>query len=166
MIYVIVVCALVFFGLVVFRGAPYVPTHAKAVELALDMLNLKPGDTLLDLGSGDGVVLARAAKRGIHAVGYEINPLLVAVSWLRCWRFHNIVKVKVRDLWVSRWPAETSAVFVFLARPYMAKFKKRLDQEMSHRSEPLLVISYGFKIPGLELKRSDSGVNVYKILPS
>ena len=85
------------FGLVVFRGAPYVPTHRKQVEQALDMLDVPKGSTIVDLGSGDGVFLLAAAKRGYKAVGYELNVILWIVSSIRCWRYRDRISVRLRD---------------------------------------------------------------------
>ena len=35
-------------------GPPYLPTLAPNLKTALDLLDLKSGQTVLDLGSGDG----------------------------------------------------------------------------------------------------------------
>jgi SAM-dependent methyltransferase len=58
--------------------APYVPTPQEVVDRMLELAELKEGDLLYDLGSGDGRIVITAAKRyGIRAVGFEINPALV-----------------------------------------------------------------------------------------
>ena len=73
---VIILC--VFFGLVVFRGAPYVPSKKTYINQAFsDLYPLTDKDVLVDVGSGDGVVLRSATKFGALAIGYEINPILV-----------------------------------------------------------------------------------------
>ena len=74
---VLIVIAVVFicFAGVVAFGAPYLPTLRPQVETALELVNLMPGQTLLELGCGDGKVLVAAAQTGLHAVGYELNPL-------------------------------------------------------------------------------------------
>jgi hypothetical protein len=46
----------------------------------LDMAKLTPADFLIDLGSGDGVTVIAAARRGVRAMGVEFNPDLVAFS--------------------------------------------------------------------------------------
>jgi hypothetical protein len=51
---VILIIILAFQFVVIFLGAPYVPTLNKQRETALDLLKLKSGQTLIDLGSGDG----------------------------------------------------------------------------------------------------------------
>ena len=58
----------------------WVPTPDFLVEAMLDMAKITPKDYLIDLGSGDGRIVIAAAKRGIHAVGFEYNPEMVALS--------------------------------------------------------------------------------------
>src|SRR6185503_1091354 len=59
--------------------APYVASPARVVDLMLEMARIKPGETVYDLGSGDGrIVLAAAGKYKAKAVGVEISPKLVA----------------------------------------------------------------------------------------
>ena len=59
--------------------APYVASPTRVVELMLEMAKIKPGETLYDLGSGDGrIVIAAAEKYQAKAIGVEISPKLVA----------------------------------------------------------------------------------------
>lgn len=146
------------FGLTAFRGAPYVPTHRRAVERALDLLELKPGDVVVDLGSGDGVFLKAAARRGLRAYGYEINPILCLVAWLRCWRYRRLVTVRLRDFWSTTLPQGTRAVFVFGAGPFM----KRLSEKLGREAKGMQVVSYAFDIPGHTKVASLDGVNLYR----
>lgn len=163
--FVIAGCLILLFGAVVFRGAPYVPTHRRTIEQALELLPLDAGDVVIDLGSGDGSVLLHAAKRGYRAVGYEINPLLAFVAWLRCWRERPSVRVHVHDFWLASWPPDTKAVFVFLAGPYMKKLKRKVDAELAKRSEPLYVVSNGFALPGALPKKVSHGLYLYELQP-
>src|SRR5579863_3157455 len=88
------------FGIVVFRGAPYVPSHRRFARAAFRTLYpLSDKDVLVDLGSGDGIILRLAAERGARAVGYEINPILVAITWL--FGHHNPkISVRLADIWL------------------------------------------------------------------
>ena len=64
-----------------YTDVPYVPTPQKLVDAMLAAAEVKPGDVLLDLGSGDGRIVLTAAKRyGIQAIGIEIVPELVQES--------------------------------------------------------------------------------------
>jgi tRNA G46 methylase TrmB len=75
--YVGLVIVLVFCSVIIF-GAPYVPTRRRDISTAFDKLyKVGAQDTVLDIGSGDGLVLRAAARRGARAIGYEINTL----SW-------------------------------------------------------------------------------------
>ena len=51
------------------RDVIYVPTRLQTVERMLDFAEVKAGETLVDLGSGDGRIVLAAAKRGANARG-------------------------------------------------------------------------------------------------
>lgn len=55
-----------------------IPTPPETVAKMLELANLKKGDVLYDLGSGDGrIPLEAARKYGVRAIGIEIKPKLV-----------------------------------------------------------------------------------------
>src|SRR5258708_10281139 len=60
---------------------PYVPTPQAVVDKMLDMAQVKAGDLVIDLGSGDGRIMITAAPRhGARGFGVEIDPRLVQRS--------------------------------------------------------------------------------------
>jgi len=59
------------------KDAVWVPTPQALVDRMLDMAAVKPGERLIDLGSGDGRLVISAAKRGAQAFGVEYEPELV-----------------------------------------------------------------------------------------
>lgn len=60
---------------------PFVPTPQDVVERMLELAQVKKGDVVYDLGSGDGrIVIAAAKKYGVKAVGFEIDPDLLRQS--------------------------------------------------------------------------------------
>ena len=60
---------------------PYVTTPQNVVDAMLELAEVRPGDRLLDLGSGDGRIVITAARRfGISGLGIEIDPTLVELS--------------------------------------------------------------------------------------
>jgi len=60
---------------------PYVPTPQVVVDRMLDLAKLKTGETVIDLGSGDGRIMIEAATRyGARGFGVEIDPRLVKLS--------------------------------------------------------------------------------------
>src|SRR5258705_1345319 len=58
----------------------WVPSPQDVVQAMLDLADVKPHDFVIDLGSGDGVIVIGAAKRGSRAHGIEYNPDLVELS--------------------------------------------------------------------------------------
>lgn len=58
---------------------PYVPTPQPVVEAMLKLGEVKAGDILYDLGSGDGRIPVTAAKLyGVRGTGIDINPERIA----------------------------------------------------------------------------------------
>ena len=58
---------------------PYEPTPVPVVRAMLELAEVRPGDLVFDLGSGDGRIPISAARDfGARAVGIEIDPSLVA----------------------------------------------------------------------------------------
>ncbi len=56
---------------------PFVPTPIEVIDRMLELAEVKKGDVVYDLGSGDGRIVIRAAKKyGARAVGIEMD------SWL------------------------------------------------------------------------------------
>ncbi len=145
------------FGFVVLFGAPYLPTRRLEAETALDLLDLKPGQTLYELGCGDGRVLKRAAQRGLNAVGYELNPLLVLTARLNTWRYRKQVKV----VWGNFWRADLSqadGIFVFLIDRFMEKLDKKIESEIK---KPVKLVSFAFQIPNKKYSKAQNGLFLY-----
>ena len=62
------------------KDVVWVPTPQTLVDKMLDLAEVKPGELLMDLGSGDGRTVITAAKRGATAIGIEYNPDMVELS--------------------------------------------------------------------------------------
>jgi len=57
---------------------PYVPTPPSVVARMLELARVKPGELVIDLGSGDGrLVIAAAKTHGARGVGFEIDKSLI-----------------------------------------------------------------------------------------
>ena len=58
---------------------PFVPSPMHVVHKMIEVAQIKNGDILYDMGSGDGRIVIEAAKKyGIRGVGIDLNPELVA----------------------------------------------------------------------------------------
>lgn len=130
-------------------GAPLVFSKKQTAQTMVDLLQLKPGNRVYDLGSGDGRLLILAAKKGAKAVGIEINPYAVLLSWLRIQLsgFKNQVQVK----WGSYWKTDISdadAVVVYGVPWIMGRLAKKLQQELKPGTK---IVSNSFQISELKL---------------
>ncbi|HVQ44975.1 MAG TPA: hypothetical protein VMT30_08545 [Candidatus Saccharimonadia bacterium] len=132
------------FGIGAVLGAPYVPILHRDSRRLLEIANLKPGQTLIDLGSGDGRLLRAAAARGIRCIGYEINPYLVLISRLVCWRYRKLVTIHTADIWHVKLPP-ADVIYIFILDKYMARLHEKFRTEIT---APTRVISYVFQLPG------------------
>lgn len=156
---------IVLFGFVVFRGAPYVPSQKKYVRAIFNELYpLSKKDVLVDVGSGDGVVLRLASERGARAVGYELNPLLVIIARFLS-RRDNRVKVYLADFWVTSLPAETTVVYGFMVTRDMKKIVKKMQEEANQLQRELAFITYGNQIRGRVPEATQSAYYLYRFYP-
>ena len=140
------------------RGAPYLPTFGNKMDVMFGIIrahmkqqrakNTKPLK-FVDLGSGDGRVVFRAAREGIfnESVGYEINPTLHIFACLRKMatpKYWSNTKFRMGDLWrtdLSRY----DVVAVYGLSPIMDRLGSKLKDELRPGS---IVISNVFSIPG------------------
>jgi len=153
------------FGFVVFRGAPYVPTRKRDIILAFDELYpLDVHDLLVDIGSGDGVILREASRRNARAVGYELNPLLVGLSWLLCRRYQG-VRIELADFWKAQFPDETTVVYTFGDSRDITKMAEKTLDEARRLNKSLMFISYGFLVPGRSPIKTVGAHYLYRLDP-
>jgi precorrin-6B methylase 2 len=88
----------------------WVPTRIDTATQMLALAQVKYGDLVYDLGSGDGVIPIQAAKHyGVRAVGIEYNPDLVALSKRNAIRenVQNLVTFKQGDIFVEDFSSAT-----------------------------------------------------------
>lgn len=153
------------FGFVVFIGSPYVPSQKKYIrQLFRELYPLTNKDLLVDIGSGDGIVLREAARLGASAVGYEINPILVLVSRLLS-RNDKKVSVKFADFWASNLPDKTTVVYVFSVSRDMKKILLKLQSETNRLDRPISILSYGSKFDGQKILKNVGAYHLYVLRP-
>ena len=80
---------------------PYVPTPQEVVDRMLDLAQVKKGDVVYDLGSGDGRIVVTAAKKyGVKAIGFEIDPQRIKESHenIKKAGVENLVEIRQQDI--------------------------------------------------------------------
>lgn len=151
------------FLLTVLVGAPYVPTHSRQFRRLLRHLRLNPQtDVLVDLGAGDGKIVRLSAPYVKSALGYEINPALVALAKLRTRHLSN-VRIKLADFRQIQLPAETTVVYIFSAGTFLKQVIALINRHLQQANRPLIVISYGFEMPDLGQPEVYQGFLIYRL---
>ncbi|MBL7158848.1 50S ribosomal protein L11 methyltransferase [Candidatus Microgenomates bacterium] len=128
-----------------FTGAPYIVMRKKEAKKMTELAKIKKGERVYDLGSGDGRLVIMAAKKGARAIGYEINPFLVLISWVRILlaRVRKNAQIKWRNFW-GQDISDADVVLLYLITQHMERMEKKLLKELKPGAR---VISYTFKFP-------------------
>lgn len=157
---IIAVIFLINLSLPFFGGAPYVPTPQKRVKKMLELAQLKPGEKLVDLGSGDGRILIEAAKLGAEAIGYEIDPFLVLKSKkeIKKQGLENKIKIYRRSFWQADLK-EADVVTFYGITGIMKRMEKKLLKELKPGAR---VCCYVFSFPKWKPINYDSGIFLYR----
>ena len=125
---------------------PFVPTPPEVVDRMLELAEVKKGDVLYDVGSGDGrIVISAAKKYGVRAVGIEIDRDLVERSraQARAEGVDHLVEFRQHDALTADLTRAT-VVTLYMMPEFNAKLRPNLEKlKPSAR-----VISHDFGIEG------------------
>lgn len=142
-----------------FTGAPFIPTGKRYVEQMLDDVGLQRGERFVDLGAGDGRLVLSAARRGAYAIGYEMNPFLVAIAQFRIWRDGNSRHAKV--YWKSLWGADlrnVDVVSIYGITNIMPRLEKKFSRELPGGAR---VVAFTFPLPSWKPTQVRGRVRIY-----
>ncbi|MBI2090959.1 MAG: class I SAM-dependent methyltransferase [Deltaproteobacteria bacterium] len=126
---------------------PFVPTPIGVVDRMLELAEVNERDTVYDLGSGDGRIVIRAAKRyGARGVGIEMDAELVersrkkareeGVSHLVEFRLEDALKVDV---------SPATVVTLYMLPWFNEKLRPNLQQQLRPGAR---VVAHDFDIEG------------------
>jgi tRNA A58 N-methylase Trm61 len=125
------------------------------VRQMLILAELKPGETLYDLGSGDGRTVIMAAKDfGAKAVGVELREDLAkrALGSINELGLDRSVQILQDDMFkVDLKPADV--VFLYLTTSANEKIKPKLESELRNGTR---VVSHDYEILGWKPSRIDN----------
>lgn len=155
----------VLFGFGAFFGAPYVPTKRRDVRRMFESLYpLSDKDVLLDIGSGDGLVLRAAREKGARAVGYEINPVFYGLSRLLSAADPG-VRVRLVNAWLTPFPDDVTVIYIFSTGKDGKRLERLMQKEADRLQRPLTLVCYGNPLPRIPVHRSFEAYSLYIFQP-
>ncbi|MGH7794999.1 MAG: SAM-dependent methyltransferase [Candidatus Binatia bacterium] len=126
---------------------PFVRSTPEVIDRMLEMARVKRGDLVYDIGSGDGAIVIRAAKKyGVRAVGIEIDEDLVAKARENAVRekVERLVEFRAEDAFTVD-VSQATVVTLYMLPEFNAKLRPILDRQLKPGTR---VVSHDYEIPG------------------
>lgn len=132
-------------------AAPWLPTKPSQRRHLLDNLKLQAGQTVVDLGCGDGSMLFAVARRHptVVCIGYDISLLPLFIAWVRKWLFfraYSNVHIRFGNLFKQNLYG-ADVIFIFLLSKC---YPKLLDSLRGKLDDQAQVIVEAWPLPGVE----------------
>ncbi|HSR47568.1 MAG TPA: hypothetical protein VLL77_06215 [Anaerolineales bacterium] len=144
----------------ILTGLPWRPTDRDRIGRALALAEVRPGEVVYDLGSGDGrVVIMAAAEFGARAVGVELSPLQFLWSWIRVQTHPNRDRVSLR--WGDCFQADLTdadVVVAYMTSAQAEPLRRTLEAGMRAGGR---VLTIAFELEGWEPSSFDSRHLIY-----
>lgn len=140
----------------------YVPTPQPVVDAMLRMANVRKGDILYDLGSGDGRIPITAARRfGIRAVGIELDAQRIAEAQANARKagITTLVTFRNEDLFAADF-REATVVTLYLLDSLNVKLRPKLLAQLKPGTR---IVSHAFSMGDWKPLKEESveGNNIY-----
>jgi protein-L-isoaspartate O-methyltransferase len=129
------------------RLAPYVNSPARVVDRMLELAGIRPGETVYDLGCGDGrILIAAVQKFKAKAIGIEISPKIVAEARTRIKKagVGDRAQVIQGDLLQTDLTG-ADVVTIYLATSLNEELRPRLEKFLKPGAR---VVSHDYAVPG------------------
>lgn len=134
----------------------WAPSDLDAVDQALTLARLEAGESMVDLGCGDGQVLVAAAARGAHVTGVESDPELcelardaLAAAGLE----GEVIHADLFDV-----DMDADVVFTYLAPATLQRLLPSLSARRTTR-----LVTVDFDMPGLEPDERLGSARLYQM---
>lgn len=126
---IVITGALFLFAVGGFSAAIWLPTRKKDYERIAQLMNLRPGMVMYDLGSGSGELLFYLSKKhDVQCVGIEISPILYFYSKIRS-LFYRKVKIQWGDFF-GRDLSDADIIYVFLQPQISFRLQEKLRRNI------------------------------------
>lgn len=156
---VVVVGLFIFFAATIFIssfwGAPWVISSRYAIRRMLKIANLQPGETVIDLGAGDGrVIIVAIQDFQAKGIGVEIDPFRWMAS--KIFLSRRGLSKSAKMIWGNIFKADISqadVITLYLTRETNLRLKPIFEQSLKPGTR---IVSNGFTIPGWKAAKIDN----------
>lgn len=140
----------------------YLPTPQPVVDAMLAMADVKKGDVLYDLGSGDGRIPITAAQRhGVRGVGIDIDPVRIAEAKVNAEAagVSDLVTFRREDLFKADF-SDATVVTLYLLESLNIRLRPKLLAELKPGTR---IVSHSFSMGDWEPEREEfvNGSRIY-----
>jgi len=135
--------------------APFVPSPNSVIEYMLKLADLKAGEVLFDMGSGDGRTVIMAAKIfGARGVGIELREDLAkkAMGNIHENNLEDRVTIVNGDMFNVNL-TEADVVYLYLTTSANEKIRPKLDSDLKKGAR---VVSHDYEIIGWKPERVEN----------
>jgi precorrin-6B methylase 2 len=142
------------------HGPVFVPSKLTDIKRMLDLAEIKKGERVIDIGSGDGAILIMAAQAGFPIEGCEINPWLVRRSRQLAERMDltKLVSVRRESFWDINYEAY-DVIFLYGTSYIMQRLEAKLRRELRPGAR---IISNYFEFPTWQPIAERGKIRVYR----
>jgi len=125
------------------RSAPFVATPKPVIRKAFEILEVRPGETVLDPGCGKGTALIIAAKEfGARGIGFELSLSLFVYSVLNILISGTAKSVQIfwGDLY-KRSFRDADVVFLWLTKRAYPELRSKFEKELKPGTRIVVISS-------------------------
>lgn len=164
---------IIIFSFPQFSPIPYYPSNAKDMPLILNALNIKNGQTIIDLGAGDGIVIFEASKQAFikkyntQFYAVEINPILLSILHVRRLFHANRKNIHIlnKDMFSIAYSSLLTVqnphltFYIYISPWFIEKTVANITKQL-HKFE---VVSYFYQVKFLPRLRETLKTGVHKV---
>lgn len=157
---VVLLGRMILFMVPMLHGPVFVPSADDKLKSMLKLAQLKKGDKVIDLGSGDGKVVIAVAQQGCTVEGVEINPLLIRKSrkLIEELGLSDKATISNKNFWDIDF-SKYDVIFSYGTSYIMERLEKKVIKEL--RPGARFVSNY-FQFPHLKPKVEENDVRLYQ----
>jgi SAM-dependent methyltransferase len=140
------------------KGPPFVPSSDKTIQNAIKLAKIKPTDTVVDLGCGNGKFLVAASPFCKQAIGYELSFPTYLMAKFRTRKLKNVT-IKYKNFWKEDF-SKTDVIFCFLLLRLMPDVESSIIPQLPKGSR---LVSNTFSMPNLKPTQKIESTLLYKL---